>query len=653
MSEWTSLKMSTISGTTLIMTLNTTAAAGAIMGEEEERSSRDVLHAEMAATWQWRIDTDPELAAALGCLSQRMKTHALDPRSRASFQARLSFVQGALERITTQVFRDELTPLDQLSYDLYVQQLTDYCTFTPKHMAYLNAINRLEGPQNDLILYANYLPLKTKEQRLFYLEFLRAIPQQIAENIDLLTLGLELKRTPPQISLDGVVSQLRTMLERGLDTLQKPIANVFPDAEAEVKRACFDQIAGPVTEAFRTLVQFLEKTYIPNLRTEISAVQGYPDGAEYYQDCLQFHTTTTMTAEEIHQLGLDEVARIRGQMLAIAAEEGYADRLDDYLQYLRTAPDYTPTSTTSLIAHYRDVTGRIAPALLRLFHVSTLPRMPCAVTETPAAQAATAPAAYYLAGSYDAPPRPGMFFVNTSELPTRRTYECEALALHEAIPGHHLQGAIQGENDDLPSFRRFQEDRRYFEAPSRFPFYTSYIEGWGLHSETLGKELGLYEHNSDLMGQLSMEALRSCRLVVDTGMHALGWTREQALAYMLQNTAMGEHDAATEVARYITRPGQATAYKVGERFLHRLRAKAEAALREKFDPRDYYDVILQCGPIPLSLLERLVDDYIASQSKSETTATRVPLELSFATAFSVCNCCAVPGACQLAGNNPS
>jgi uncharacterized protein (DUF885 family) len=177
--------------------------------------------------------------------------------------------------------------------------------------------------------------------------------------------------------------------------------------------------------------------------------------------------------------------------------------------------------------------------------------MPFSITETPAAHAQSAPAAYYLAGSANAvSPRPGTFYVNTSALPTRRTYECEALALHEAIPGHHTQAAIQGENADLPDFRSYQEDRRYFEAPCRFPFYTGYIEGWGLHSETLGKELGLYENPSDQMGQLSMEALRSCRLVVDSGMHALGWSREKALDFMLQNTAMGEHDAQQEVARY-------------------------------------------------------------------------------------------------------
>jgi uncharacterized protein (DUF885 family) len=174
-----------------------------------------------------------------------------------------------------------------------------------------------------------------------------------------------------------------------------------------------------------------------------------------------------------------------------------------------------------------------------------------------------APAAYYLAGSTDAP-RPGMFYVNTSKLATRRTYECEALALHEAIPGHHIQGAIQAECN-LPEFRKYAEDRRYFESPCRFPFYTGYIEGWGLYSETLGKELGLYNYPSDEFGQLSMEALRSSRLVVDTGMHFMGWSHEQAVQYMLENTAMGEHDARTEVTRYVTWPGQATAYKVSQK----------------------------------------------------------------------------------------
>lgn len=510
-----------------------------------------ILRSEMAATWRWRIDTDPELAAALGLLSRRRSGHALDPRSPGSFAHRCAWLRRALARVRETVDRARLNPSDRLSHDLYVKQLQDYITFTPQHKAYLLCVNRLEGPQTDLALYAKYLPLKTSEQRLFYLEFLKAIPTQLSEVTELLRTGLEERRTPPQVSLDGVVPQIRGMIQGKLAAFRGPIATAFPDAEQDTLNACLEQIDGPVTAAFARLADFLERDYIPRLRAEISAVRGYPDGAAYYRDCLAFHTTTDLTPEAIHRLGLDEVARVRQAMESIAARDGYAGRLDAYLEHLRTDDRYAPRSAGALVARFRDIAGRIAPALLRLFHLRTLPRMPFAVAETPAAHAAAAPAAYYLAGSADpASPRPGTFYVNTSALPTRRTYECEALALHEAIPGHHTQAAVQGENPELPDFRRYQEDRRYFEAPCRFPFYTGYIEGWGLHSETLGKELGLYENPSDEMGQLSMEALRSCRLVVDTGMHALGWSKEKALEFMLQNTAMGEHDATQEVARY-------------------------------------------------------------------------------------------------------
>ena len=251
--------------------------------------------------------------------------------------------------------------------------------------------------------------------------------------------------------------------------------------------------------------------------------------------------------------------------------------------------------------------------------------------------------------------RPGTFYVNTSELPTRRTYECEALALHEAIPGHHTQAAIQGEAD-LPAFRRYCEDRRYFEAPCRFPFYTGYIEGWVLHCETLGEELGLYKAPSDKMGQLSMEALRASRLVVDTGMHAFGWSLEKAKKYMLDNTVMGEHDALTEVIRYATWPGQACAYKVGERFIHRLKEKAKEALGGDFDARDFYDVVLLAGPVPLNTLEDLVNEYIAKNGLGDANASkklnteqeggRKDAFIGSMTFANWCKCCVVPGTCN-------
>jgi uncharacterized protein (DUF885 family) len=617
-----------------------------------------ILNDEMASTWQWRIDTDPELAASLGLLSRRRSNHALDPRSPSSFQDRWAWIQRALGRI--QKISDEqwksLGSEDYLSYQLYVGQLTDYLEYTKEHKTYLCCINRLEGPQTDLPLYAKYLPIQTFEQRKFYRDFLRAIPVQLAEVTDLLRLGLVEQRTPPKISLEGVVPQIRGMIAGNLTAFRGPIENAFclPD-EIQIFQECQQLLSDHVQVAWEEFATFLQVEYIPNLRDEISATKGYPNGEKYYQDCLKFHTTTDMTPQDIHQLGLDEVARIRQAMQDIAMSEGYErDQLQDYLDHLRTAKEFEPQNAASLLAHYRDITGRIYPALLNLFHVNTLPRSPLEITETPAAHASMAPAAYYLAGSLDSrQPRPGRFYVNTSELSTRRTYECEALALHEAIPGHHTQASIQAENPTLPDFRRYCEDRRYFEAPGRFPFYTGYIEGWGLHSETLGEELGLYQHPSDRMGQLSMEALRSCRLVVDTGMHALGWTMDQALTYMVTNTAMGQHDAFTEVARYVTWPGQATAYKVGELVFRALRHSADTA--SGWDKRDFYREVLTCGPVPLQVLEARVDECIRNRwftarrddettfpSSTDSVSCDIIAEMTFA---NWCKCCVVPGTC--------
>jgi uncharacterized protein (DUF885 family) len=633
-----------------------------------ETTSSQVLRKEFEATWQWRIDTDPELAASLGFLSQRRSTHALDPRSLLSFQQREGWLKQALLRLETTIQRDDLdTEEDKLSYDLYRKQLQDYVTFTPQHKAYLCCVNRLEGPQTDLPLYARYLPVKTHGQRRFYQAFLQSIPHQLAEVTELLRAGLAQNRTPPKISLGGVVQQIRSMLDGNLPAFRDPLVGAFPTEEKDFQSECEALVDGPVKDAFGAFAVFLETEYIPNLRDEISATHGYPNGAQYYADCLAFHTTTNMSPLEVHQLGLDEVQRVRTSMEKIAIQDGFQQgKLQDYLEHLRTSPEYTPESPEALLAHFRNITSKIGPALLKLFHVQTLPSMPLAIVETPSASASMAPAAFYLAGSTDrASPRPGTFYVNTSELPTRRTYECEALALHEGTPGHHTQLSIQSEAD-IPDFRRHQEDRRYFEAPCRFPFYTGYIEGWGLHCETLGEELGLYQRPSDRMGQLSMEALRSCRLVVDTGMHSLGWTRDQALRFMLENTAMGEHDAATEVARYITWPGQATAYKVGERFLYRLREKAEQELDLLFDPRDYYDVVLKCGAVPLDTLEELVDQYIlktkqtaAEQHARDNTTTGTMTNsatgmspdadfLESMTFANWCKCCVVPGSCQTA-----
>jgi uncharacterized protein (DUF885 family) len=229
-------------------------------------------------------------------------------------------------------------------------------------------------------------------------------------------------------------------------------------------------------------------------------------------------------------------------------------------------------------------------------------------------------------------------------------HDVVAIRFSSTQPGHHTQGAIQGELP-LPDYRKYSEDRRYFEAPCRFPFYTGYIEGWGLHSETLGKELGLYNRPTDQFGQLSMEAIRCCRLVVDTGMHSLGWSQEEAVRFMLDNTAMGDHDARTEVTRYITWPGQACAYKVGERFIRNMKTFAETELKEKFDPRDFYDAVLLSGAVPLDVLRERVEAYVDKVSAASDLRTgdvvsrdNIMEAMTFA---NWCKCCVVPGSCQV------
>jgi len=618
------------------------------------------LAQEYASTWQWRIDTDPELAASLGMLSRRRSPHALDPRSLESFEQRLAWIDRALDRLKTIIRKydiQDLTTDEQLSLKLYETQLTDYVTYTRQHKAYLCCVNRLEGPQTDLPLYARYLPTKTLSDRTFYRDFLKAIPIQLQDVQTLLKEGLAQQRTPPHCSLGGVVEQIRKMDIKS--SFYKTFQNSVSVQEEQLQQECHQLVETDVKTAFQNFANFLEQEYIPELRTEISATKGYPNGAAYYQDCLTFHTTTSMTPQQIHDMGNKEVQRVRREMQAIAKRAGFqTNQLDHYLEYLRTSAGFEPKSNSSLLAHYRDIVGRLSPALLTLFHLETLPRQPLEITETPSASASMAPAAYYLAGSTNATtPRPGTFYVNTSELSTRRLYECEALALHEAIPGHHTQAAIQGEAP-LPEYRCYMEDRRYFEAPCRFPFYTGYIEGWGLHCETLGAELGLFKSDTDKFGQLSMEAIRCCRLVVDTGMHALGWTMEEAVQFMLQNTAMSEHDARTEVTRYITWPGQACAYKVGEQFIRKMRTLAESELSDKFDPRDFYDAVLLGGAVPLNVLEDRVRAYVdkakaikgeGSTSEKAPSCTGTNEATDFLTTMSFanwCKCCIVPGSCQ-------
>jgi uncharacterized protein (DUF885 family) len=334
---------------------------------------------------------------------------------------------------------------------------------------------------------------------------------------------------------------------------------------------------------------------MPRTRERIAAT-ALPDGEAWYAWSVRSHTTTRLTPQQIHATGLAEVKRIRVQMGALMEQTGFAGTLPEFFTFLRTDKRFYYTDARELLRGYRDICKRIDAKLPGLF--GTLPRLPYGVAEVPAFAAPSTTTAYYQPGSPQAG-RAGLFFANTYRLETRPTWEMEALSAHESVPGHHLQIARAQELEGLPRFRTELG-------------ITAFVEGWGLYSESLGPALGLYEDPYSRFGQLTYEMWRAVRLVVDTGMHAYGWSRQQAIDYFLQNAGKQEHDITVEIDRYIVWPGQALAYKIGELKIKELRARAEAALGERFDVRAFHDVVLGSGAVPLAVLERNVDAWIAA-----------------------------------------
>jgi uncharacterized protein (DUF885 family) len=325
-----------------------------------------------------------------------------------------------------------------------------------------------------------------------------------------------------------------------------------------------------------------------------------PDGSAWYAYNVKTRTTTDMTPQEIHELGLREVKRIRGEMDKVIAQSGFEGTFAEFCHYLQTDPKFYYTDAEELLRGYRDIAKRIDPELVKLF--GTLPRAPYGVKAVPTYAEKSQTTAYYMRGSSKAG-RAGYFFANTYALDTRPKWEMEALTVHEAVPGHHLQISIAQELDDVPEFRRWGG-------------YTAFIEGWGLYSESLGEELGLYQDPYSKFGQLTYEMWRAVRLVVDTGMHSMGWTRQEAIDFFAVNTGKQLHDITVEIDRYIVWPGQALAYKIGELTFKRLRAEAETALGDDFDIRKFHDACLENGALPMDILEKRVRTWIAAEKSA-------------------------------------
>jgi uncharacterized protein (DUF885 family) len=423
----------------------------------------------------------------------------------------------------------------------------------------------------------------------------------MAQQTEWMRQGIAKGYTQPKAVLVGYEQGILSFIQKDIDQsvffrpLQKPVAAIPAAKWQELQQQARIIIAEQIQPAYQQYYDFFVGEYLPAARENIAA-SSLPDGVAFYQNRLEHYTTLKMTPAEVHQIGLNEVARIRAEMATVIAQTGFKGSFAEFIQFLRTDKQFYVTTSDQLLKEASFLAKKIDAQLPKLFH--TLPRTPYGVEAVPAEIAPK-----YTTGRYSGGREPGdagFYWVNTYALDRRPLYELEALTLHEAVPGHHLQVALANEQANLPAYRR--------------SFYTSaFGEGWGLYSEYLGLEVGFYQDPYSNFGRLTYEMWRACRLVVDTGMHTMGWTRQQAIDFLASNTALSMHNVTTEVDRYISWPAQALSYKLGELTIKRLRIEAETALGAKFDVRQFHDVVLQNGSLPLPLLERQVAKYIRHQ----------------------------------------
>jgi uncharacterized protein (DUF885 family) len=390
------------------------------------------------------------------------------------------------------------------------------------------------------------------------------------------------------------------------DPLKSPLLQPFTRFPKEISAEDQARLRDDAMAAYRNVVKpayerlhvFLVESYLPGCRESIS-MSALPNGQAWYAFRVKDSTTTSLSPKEIHDIGQSEVKRIRAEMEAVITKTGFKGSFREFLDFLRTDKQFFYDTGPQLLAGYRDISKRIDAELPRLF--GKLPRLPYGVMPVPSYAEKSQTTAYYMPGAHKVG-RPGTFFANTYALNTRPKWEMEALTVHEAVPGHHLQIALAHEMENMPEFRKHAG-------------YTAFVEGWGLYSESLGEELGLYQDPYSKFGQLTYEMWRAVRLVVDTGMHSMGWTRQQAIDFFKQNTGKTEHDITVEVDRYIVWPGQALAYKIGQLKMKELRALATKELGEQFDIRAFHDELLGNGALPLDVLESHMKEWLAEQRK--------------------------------------
>ncbi|HKS73765.1 MAG TPA: DUF885 domain-containing protein [Terriglobales bacterium] len=541
--------------------------------------------------YQTDLKTFPERATAFGDYRYNDK---LTDHSLAAIAARNKTDQDFLTRLKA-IQTDGFSEQDQLSHDLMVrvleQRITDHGL-----KEYEMPINQQNGIHTSLADLPLSMPFDTVKQYEDYISRLHAIPQALSQTTEVLRAGMKDKLMPVRFLLEKIPGQCQGIIASNpfLKPTQKYPASISGEDRKRLTQEINDAINKDVFPAYRAFAKFVQDEYAPQGRTTLS-ITSLSDGARRYENDIYARTTTHMSADEIHQLGLREIDRIQGEMLAIAKKEGFSD-LPSFRASLKTNPKYIPKSEDEILDAFRHYIAQMEPKLPQLFGL--LPKSPVTVEAIPSFQ--TTAATHYMTGTPDGK-RPGRVVVATSDFQHRSLIDDEATAYHEGIPGHHMQLSIQQQLTGLPKFRLHGLG------------FNAYTEGWALYAEELGKEVGFYQDPVSDYGRLSSELFRAVRLVVDTGIHAKGWSRNQVVEFMRKSGAVDEPTIQSETDRYISWPAQALSYKLGQLKIRELRERAEKELGPKFDIRAFHDEILNGGALPLDMLEARVDRWIGEQ----------------------------------------
>jgi uncharacterized protein (DUF885 family) len=573
------------------------ACATPLTGTSPDRE----LQALVEDYFEQQLQLSPMNATAIG---DSRYDDRLDDSTSPGFREKAFGIERAFLDRARRIDAARLSPAARLTYDIFVSEREQALEGQKFHEDYM-PFNQMSGLPMDLAVYGSGTgpqPFATAKDYDRFLKRVREFPRWVDGAIAQMRAGMSNGVTVPRVAMARVAPQLREIVTAKLtdNIYWAPIASMPKGISANDRQRITDAyqaaLEREVLPAYTRLADFLERDYLPAARTTVGWTD-LPDGQAWYRWRIRQSTTMNMPAEEIHQLGLAEVARIRGEMLRVKTQVGFNGDLDAFFRHLEDDPQFYYTSEAELLGAYRDVKRRIDAILPKLF--ADFPKADYEIRAVEPFRAASAAGASYQAPSADGK-RPGIFYINTHNLKAQPKFGLETLSLHEAAPGHHFQIAIQQELTGLPRFRRFNG-------------YVSYSEGWALYAESIGKELGVFTDPYQWYGRLSDEMLRAMRLVVDTGLHAKGWSREQAIKYMLDNSSLAESDVTAEVERYIVWPGQALGYKLGQLHISALRAKAEAQLRGAFDVREFHSQVLRDGALPMDVLTAKIDRWIEAK----------------------------------------